>query len=72
MRISLGEEEAQGTVEYAIVTVAFMAVVLALGGVWRAGAEGKLSRLVERAASHGISAAGPVDAVSGAKDIALY
>ena len=53
----LREESAQATVEYAIVTVALLSIVLAIAGRWRAGTDGRLAALVERAAS---------------KDIALY
>lgn len=72
MRIALDEELAQGTVEYAIVTVALLAIVIALASVWRAGTDGAFSGLVERAASHALAAGGADGALSGAKDIALY
>lgn len=44
------EESAQSTVEYAIVTVALLSIVLAIAGLWRAGTDGRLAALVERAA----------------------
>lgn len=47
----LREEVAQATVEYAIVTVALLSIVLAIAGLWRAGTDGRLAALVERAAS---------------------
>ena len=47
------EESAQATVEYAIVTVALLSIVLAIAGLWRAGTDGHLAALVERAASDG-------------------
>ena len=72
MRIAWKEERAQSTVEYAIVTVALLAIVLALASVWQAGTDGAFSDLVERAASHVLSASGADGALSGAKDIALY
>lgn len=46
----LREESAQATVEYAIVTVALLSIVLAIVGLWRAGTDGRLAALVERAA----------------------
>ena len=60
----LREESAQSTVEYSI--------VLAIAGLWRAGTDGRLAALVERAASHGVTSASVIDAAAGAKDIALY
>lgn len=45
----LREESAQATVEYAIVTVALLSIVLAIVGLWRAGTDGRLAALVERA-----------------------
>ena len=51
----LREESAQATVEYAIVTVALLSIVLAIAGLWRAGADGRLAALVERTASHGVT-----------------
>lgn len=68
----LREESAQSTVEYAIVTVALLSIVLAIAGLWRAGADGRLAALVERAASHGVALSSVIDAATGAKDIALY
>ena len=38
----------------------------------RAGADGRLAALVERAASHGVAPSSVIDAATGAKDIALY
>ncbi len=68
----LREESAQSTVEYAIVTVALLSIVLAIVGLWRAGTDGRLAALVERAASHGVTPSSVIDAATGAKDIALY
>ena len=68
----LREESAQSTDEYAIVTVALLSIVLAIAGLWRAGADGRLAALVERAASHGVASSSVIDAATGAKDIALY
>ena len=68
----LREESAQATVEYAIVTMALLSIVLAIAGLWRAGADGRLATLVEQAASHGVASTSVVDAAAGAKDIVLY
>ena len=68
----LCEESAQGTVEYAIVTVALLSIVLAIAGLWRAGADGRLAALAERAASHGVASTSVIDAEAGAEDIVLY
>ena len=68
----LREESAQATVEYAIVTVALLSIVLAIAGLWRAGADGRLAALVEWAASHGVTSTSVVDAAAGSKDIVLY
>ena len=66
----LREESAQATVEYA--TVALLSIVLAIAGLWHAGADGRLAVLVERAASHGVTSTSVVNAAAGAKDIVLY
>ena len=58
--------------KYAIVTVALLSIVLAIAGLWRAGTDGRLAALVERAASHGVASMSVIDAAAGAKDIALY
>lgn len=71
MQGALREDSAQSTVEYAIVTLALLSIVLAIAGLWRAGTDGHLAALVERA-SHGIAPASIIDAATGAKDIALY
>lgn len=68
----LCEESAQSTVEYAIVTMALLSIVLAIAGLWRAGTDGRLAALAARAASHGVASTSVIDAVAGAKDIALY
>lgn len=56
---------AQATLEYAITFAALLAMVIALGALWRAGERGALSALVEQAASHALGA-------TGALDIALF
>lgn len=61
----LAVEDAQGTVEYALTTVALLAFVIACAALWRAGQDGALARLVEKAASHVLSG-------TGALDIALF
>lgn len=65
----LREERGQSTVEYALVLVAFLAVVLALGAVWKAVGAGGLQRASERAASHVLEGEG---ATGGLKDLALF
>lgn len=55
------EELAQGTFEYALTVAAILAMLLALGALWRAGAEGKLALLAERAASHVLMGTGLLD-----------
>ena len=72
MHYVLREESAQATVEYAIVTVALLSIVLAIAGLWRAGADGRLAALVDRTASHGVTSTSVVDAAADAKDIVLY
>lgn len=55
------EQAAQATLEYAVTFAALLAIVIALGALWRAGERGALSALVERAASHALEAAGTLD-----------
>ena len=52
--------------------MALLGIVLAIAGLWRAGTDGHLAALVERAASHGVASTSVIDAAAGAKDIALY
>lgn len=61
----LAEYTAQGTLEYALTVFALLSVVTAFGLLWRAGQDGTLAALVERAASHGFD-------WSGLLDIPLY
>ena len=56
---------AQATLEYALVTVALLSMVAALGALWRAGESGAFARAVEQSASHALS-------VYGMLDISLY
>lgn len=58
---ALCERRAQGTVEYAITFVALAAVTAGIAAIWRAGQDGALAGLVERAASHGIAGLGLLD-----------
>lgn len=64
-RVGCGEDWAQATVEYAVVTVVCVAIALGLAALWHAGANGVLARLARDAASHALS-------LLGAVDIALY
>lgn len=59
------EELAQGTVEYAIVLLALLAIAVGLAALWHAGERGVFAQLAVDAASHALDA-------SGAVDIALY
>lgn len=72
MRTHAGEELAQSTVEYAIVTVALLAMAVALAGIWRAGTEGRFAELAEASSSHVVTGGGALDAAAGAQDISLY
>lgn len=56
-----GEERAQGTLEYAVVLLVFVAIVSGLALLAHAAADGTLARLVEAALSHGIDAGGLLD-----------
>lgn len=55
------DDEAQGTVEYAITVVAVLAIIVGCAEIWRAGTEGVLARLVQEAASHLLVGAGAID-----------
>lgn len=57
----MGEECAQGTVEYALTVFAFLAMAVAFAAVWRAAGDGAFARLAEAAASHALDAAGAID-----------
>ena len=46
-------ELGQSTVEYLLVLVAFLAMIAALGALWRAGSGGGLVQLATETASHG-------------------
>ncbi|MCH3967795.1 MAG: hypothetical protein PHR15_03850 [Atopobiaceae bacterium] len=45
-------EEGQSTVEYALVLLAFLVGIVALAALWRAAADGTVSKLAADAASH--------------------
>ena len=55
------ETAAQATLEYALTVLALLAIVSALGLLWRAGQDGTLAQLVEAASSHGFDAGGLID-----------
>lgn len=57
----LAESRAQGTVEYALTVVAFLAMAAAFGLLWRAGERGAFTDLANAAASHGLDALGALD-----------
>lgn len=63
------EDCGQSTVEYALVLVAFLAMVLALGAVWEVVGGGGLQRASERAASHVLAGEG---ATGGLRDLVLF
>ena len=60
-----GTSEAQGTVEYAIVTSVLLVMVLACAAIWRAGENGIWANAAQEGASHGGD-------TRGALDVALY
>lgn len=59
------EEDAQGTLEYALTIIALLSVIVGLAAVWRASAEGVFGGLIQDAASHVLEGTGFID-------IALY
>ncbi|WP_293814260.1 hypothetical protein [uncultured Parolsenella sp.] len=59
----------QSTVEYVLVLSAFLAMLLALGAIWKAVGAGALARLGESASSHSLSGEG---ALGGMRDIVLF
>lgn len=68
-RDACGEQLGQSTVEYALVLVAFLAAIVALGAVWHVVGAGGLQRLSEGCASHAIEG---VAAAGGMHDIVLF
>lgn len=63
-----GAESGQGTVEFALVTIGFIAVVIAFSALWRMFGEGKVVEHALISASHHIDLA----AVGAAADILLF
>lgn len=61
-------ESGQGTVEFALVTVGFLAVVMAFSALWRMFGEGKVVEHALIAASHHIQLA----AAGAVADILLF
>lgn len=59
----------QSTVEYALVVVAFLSMVLALGVLWHAGRDGALLHRATEAASHQM---GGSNVLGSARDISLF
>ncbi len=64
-----GEASGQSTVEYALVLLAFLAMLLALAAVWHVAREGGLQRLATTAASHALGGEGTF---GGMRDIVLF
>ncbi|WP_080802067.1 hypothetical protein [Arabiibacter massiliensis] len=63
-----GGEGGQGTVEFALVTVAFVAMLVALGALWRGLEGGMLVEHALSAASHHVQLAAP----GSTADVFLY
>lgn len=61
-------ESGQGTVEFALVTVGFLAVVVACGALWRALGDGAFVEHALTSASHHVQAAMP----GSIADVFLY
>ena len=59
----------QGTLEYALVLFAFLAVVGALAAMWHVGRDGRLLQLAKKAASHLLGAG---NAIGSARDVLLF
>lgn len=62
----LAEEAGQSTLEYAAILWAFLSVCLAIGALWKLGAQGQLQELAAGACSHITGALG------GFRDIVLF
>lgn len=65
---ALAERSGQSSVEYALVVLAFLSAMLALGALWHAARDGALVRLAVRAASHGLGGG----IAAALRDIALF
>lgn len=61
-------QRGQGSVEYALVLLAFIASLVALSALWHAGRDGALLRRAIDAASHSMGSG----FVAGSKDLLLY
>lgn len=59
----------QSCVEYALVLIAFAAMVLAMGAVWHAGRDGALLRQARDASSHLVGGSGVLGML---RDISLF
>ena len=59
----------QSTVEYTVALMAILALVLAMGQLWRALHAGQLTRQAESGASHQV---GGDDALGAWKDVSLF
>lgn len=66
-RARCADERGQGTVEFAVVTAAFVALIVALGAMWRLFGEGKAMEHALASASHHIELSS-----AGAVDVLLY
>ena len=51
-------QRGQASVEYALLVLAFMSMLLAMAGLWRAGRDGLLLRQATSASSHQVGSAG--------------
>ncbi len=67
-RRAAGCEHGQGTVEYAVMTAAFLALVVALGVLWRPLEGGLFVEHALMAASHHVQGTAP----GGVADVFLY
>lgn len=67
-RVLAHGEHGQGTVEFAVVTAAFLAVALACGALWRALGDGLFVEHALASASHHVQLAAP----GNVADVFLY
>ncbi len=65
----LCREDGQSTVEYALVVVAFLSILLALGVVWHSGRQGALLERAIDASSHQV---GGSDVHGALRDVVLF
>ena len=59
----------QSTVEYAIVLFAFLAMVVALGSIWRAAQSGRIQSMARSSASHSLDQGLSIDFL---QDVTAY